>query len=111
MMTPLKWPRLRRADIRHEAIEFLAQPRAFGRKTFRRIQHLLGGRTGLGSAAIHLHDIGGRFMGSLRDALNTARDLLGSRACRCDLCWRAAFLASLRRVPHAGANTTEAWKG
>src|SRR5882757_10388711 len=80
MMTPSKWRVLRRADIRHEAVELFAQPRAFGRKRPGRVQYLFGGRAGFGGAAIDLGDIGGRRVGALRDGLDTARDLLGDRA-------------------------------
>ena len=71
---------LRRADIRHEAVELFAQPRAFARQGARRIQHLLRGRAGFGGAAIDLHDVGGGFLGALRDVLNAARDFLRRRA-------------------------------
>src|ERR1700675_3513515 len=81
MMTPFEMMVLRRADIRHEAVKLFAQSRAFGRKGFGRIQHLLGGRPGFRRAAIDLQDIGGGFMGALRDVLNAARDFLGRRVC------------------------------
>src|SRR6202795_2165564 len=65
-----------RADVAHEAVEFLAQACAFGRQRPRRIQHVFGRRAGFRGAAIHLHDIGGGFTGSLGDALNAAGDVL-----------------------------------
>jgi hypothetical protein len=46
-------------DIRHEAVEFLSQPRAFSRKGARRIQHIRRCGAGFRGAAIDLHDIGG----------------------------------------------------
>jgi hypothetical protein len=79
-MTPFICYMARRADIRHEAVEFLAQAHAFGRKGSRRIQHVPRCGPGFRGAAIDLHDIGGRFKGSLGDILNAARDFLSRRA-------------------------------
>src|SRR5260221_5530248 len=69
-----------RADIGHEAVEFLAQPRAFARQRACRIQYILRRGPGFGGAAIDLGDIGGGLVGALGDALNPAGDLLGCRA-------------------------------
>ncbi|GCC47420.1 hypothetical protein chiPu_0031797, partial [Chiloscyllium punctatum] len=71
---------LRRADVRHEAIELLAQPRTLDRQRTRRVQHFLGGGSGLGRTAVDLGDAGCGFLGALRDVLNAARDFLRCRA-------------------------------
>src|SRR5580704_5499347 len=71
---------LGRADIRHEAVELLAQPCALARQCLGGVQHFLGGGAGFGRAAIDLHDVGSRLMGALGDALDAARDFLGRRA-------------------------------
>src|ERR1700728_2339292 len=64
-----------RADIRHEAVEFLTQPRAFGRERSCRAQHILRCRPGFRGAAIDPHDVGGSLLRALGDVLNAARDL------------------------------------
>jgi hypothetical protein len=69
-----------RADIGHEAAEFLAQPRTFARQRACRIQYVLRRRPGFGGAAIDLGDIGSGLVSALRDALNAAGDFLGCRA-------------------------------
>ena len=71
---------LRRADIRHEAVELGAQAGAFADSVLRRIQHLFRGRAGFGGAAVDLADVGGGGLRALRDGLDAAGDLLRRRA-------------------------------
>ena len=54
--------RLGRADIRHEAVELLAQARAFARQRRAEFSTSSGGRAGFGGAAVDLHDVGGGFL-------------------------------------------------
>ena len=55
------------ADVRHEAIEFFAEARAFARQAARRILS-----TSSAAARVDLHDVGGGFLRALRDVLAAA---------------------------------------